>query len=413
MNYSEIKGVDITNSTLTNSQIENNNDGDNPRKRKTTGIKNSLFKRLLVICMITSLILSSPIGVGIANAADTGTSVTVAVDYTQEIATVNAGPGGSTKFYMSIDGRKTWELIDAISSRMVDLSSILSTKEVTVYFKGNKDTNEVPFVFPAEDAKDLTVSYKISNGVGQIFYTSTTTPIEYRKGANGSWKPLTISGSMYTSIYEIKGATLYFRTTATVGKRAGKTISVKVNKRPSALSAKVDGSKLQLTGLKPGETWYRVNDSSDTLFPKIDSKITYLDLKEKLGISPAGTILGGTIEVYNKGTDKKLTSSVKVINIAPQAPAPQNMTLTGTTLVVTDANTKTYYEYTVVNLTSTFDPLKAKWTQMTSKNPVIIKKASIGDKVYMRVKSTTDPNTKQPILASAYRIEDVKSITLK
>ncbi|MDF2873316.1 MAG: hypothetical protein K0R05_4891 [Anaerocolumna sp.] len=200
---------------------------------------------------------------------------------------------------------------------------------------------------------------------------------------------------MFTSIYEIKGATLYFRTTATVAKRAGKTISLKIGKRPSAPSVKVDGSKLILTGLKPGETRYFINDGSETPFPKIDSKVTYLDLTEKLGITGAGTIKGGTIELYNSGSDKKLNSSVKVINIAPQAPAPQNVTITGTTIKITDANTKTYYEYTVVNLTSTLDLAKARWTQMTAKNPVIVKNASIGDKIYVRLKSRGKINNTQ------------------
>lgn len=368
--------------------------------------KRGIYKRLLAICMILSILLSSAVEPRSVKAADAvpGTSVGVTVDYTQEIATVTPGAGGSTRFYMSTDGKKNWEMID--DSRVVDLSSILSTKEVIVYFKGNKDTYELPYTLQAESAKELTVSYKITSGVGKIDF-SATTPVEYKKGANGAWRQVT--SPIFTSIYEIKGATLYFRTAATVAKRAGKTISVKIGKKPSAPSAKVDGSKLILSGLKLGETVYRINDGPITSTSKAD-KVNYLDLKA-LGVSASGAILGGTIELYNVGTDKKLRSSVRVINVPAQADAPLAVTVTGTSISITDTNPKTLYEYTVVNKSATFDPMKAKWSQITSKKPVIVKNASLGDKIYVRLKSTTDPITKQIILASAYRIEEVKSIT--
>lgn len=368
--------------------------------------KRGIYKRLLAICMIFSIVLSSAVEPRSVKAADAvpGTSVGVTVDYTQEIATVTPGAGGSTRFYMSTDGKKNWEMID--DSRVVDLSSILSTKEVIVYFKGNKDTYELPYTLQAESAKELTVSYKITSGVGKIDF-SATTPVEYKKGANGAWRQVT--SPIFTSIYEIKGATLYFRTAATVAKRAGKTINVKIGKKPSAPSAKVDGSKLILSGLKLGETVYRINDGPITSTSKAD-KVNYLDLKA-LGVSASGAILGGTIELYNVGTDKKLSSSVRVINVPAQAAAPLAVSITGTSITITDPNPKIYYEYTVVNKTTTFDPMKAKWSQITSKKPVLVKNASLGDKIYVRLKSTIDPSTKQVILASVAMEKVVDSIS--
>lgn len=380
------------------------------KHRETAGVKGSFFKTLLVVCMIISIVLSTPVGIGKANTVPTGTSVTVAIDYLQEIATVSAGPSGSTRFYISTDGKKTWDLIDA--SRLVDLSSVLSNKALTVYFKGNKDTYELPIALQTEEPKDLTVGYKVVDGVGRIEFISTKNlPVEYKKGANGAWKTAT-SPIMYTSVYELKGATFYFRTAATAERRAGKTISVKVPKRPTAPNAKVDGSKLILSGLKANQTWYRT-DNVDAWRPFVPvSKENYIDLKSVLGVSPTGSILGGTIELYTPGTSKKVSSNVRVITIPPQAAAPQAVTVTGTTITILDTNLKTNYEYTVVMKGSVLDLNKAKWSQVTAKKPVVVKNVSINDKIYVRLKSTTDSKTKQVSLASLPREFTVTSITL-
>ncbi len=394
-----------------------NSKGKNDKKIKDAiWIRRGMFKKLLVACMVFSIVFGNSIDPGTVKAADTGTSVSVTVNYIEEIATVVPGPGGSSKFYLSTDGKKSWEMLDE-GTNTVDLSAILSTKEVTIYFKGNKDTKEVACVLPAQEAKDLTAAYKIVGGAGRIEF-QTTTPgaiVEYKKGANGAWR--TATNPIYTSIYEVKGATLYFRTAATIAKRSGKIITVKVPKRPTAPAVKVDGSKMIITGLKKGVTRYRRSDSPTwNLFNNSDSKINYLDLRSILGIAQgtpveAGMIAAGTIEFYQLGDDKKRSSSIKVIEIAAQAPIPSAVSVSGTTLTITDTNLKTYYEYTVVNKNSTFDPMKAKWSQITAKKPVVVKNVSIGDKIYVRTKSTTDPVTKQPILASAIRMITVDSIT--
>ncbi|HHV12791.1 MAG TPA: hypothetical protein GXX75_21185 [Clostridiales bacterium] len=389
-----------------------NGKGRNDKKIKDTAwARKGILKKILVTCMVLSIVLGNPIDPGTVKAADIGGSVGVTINYVDELATVVSGPGGSSKFYLSTDGKKSWEMLDE-GTNTVDLSAILSTREVTIYFKGNRDTREVACVLPAQDPKDLTASYKIVGGVGRIeFQTTTGSPVEFKKGANGAWK--TATNPMYTAIYEVKGAALYFRTAATASKRSGKIINVKVPKRPTAPSVKVDGSKMIITGLKKGVTYYRRSDNpSWTLFNPSDSKVNYLDLRSLLGIAATETILPGTVEFYQSGSDKKRNSSIKIIDIAAQAPAPgQVVSISGTTITIKDTNLKTTYEYTVVNKSSTFDIMKARWTPVTAKKPVVAKNVSIGDKIYVRLKSTTDPVTKQPILASAPFMHDVTSIT--
>jgi hypothetical protein len=77
-----------------------------------------------------------------------------------------------------------------------------------------------------------------------------------------------------------------------------------------------------------------------------------------------------------------------------------------------DSNIKRNYEYTKIAGT-TVDLEKAKWTTITSKAPVIIKNATVGEWVYVRTKSFTDSSTKQLVLPSTYVGKKIESITSK
>jgi hypothetical protein len=208
---------------------------------------------------------------------------------------------------------------------------------------------------------------------------------------------------MTTAKYELKGATLYFRTAATADRRAGKMVTLKISKRPSGPSVKLDTSKLCITGLKIGETQYRVGGSDTWItFTSTDTKAKSIDLKTILAVSSSAitAIPAGTVEFRTLGTNKKLNSSVKVIDISLQPTVPTQISVIGSTLSITDPTPKRYYEYTVVPQGKTLDFNTAKWTSVTAKNSIKIKKVSVGDLVYVRLKSTTDPTSKQPVLAS-------------
>ena len=367
---------------------------------------NLLFKMGVVVILLSVVYLF--ISKGQLVNSNANTQVNVRIDYIEELAYVTSYTG-SYKFYMSTDKMKNWELLD--TSGVVDLSTILSSKPVTVYFKGNNDTNPVEIILEGED-NTLQAKYEVIEGVGRITYTAAGA-VEYRKGNNGAWK--TAYNNIFTSIYEIKGATLSFRTAATATKRAGKVVSVKIPKRPSAPSVKVDGGKFYITGLKSGVTQYRVNnDPTWKTFQPTDTKVKTLDLRELLSQDlTTNTIKAGVIEFRNLGTGKKLTSAIKVIEIPQQLVMPGTVSLIGTTLSVADTDTKRSYEYTRVEGNATFDLNKARWTTFSSKKSVIVPKAAVGDKIYVRLKATTDSATKQTILASTYIYQTVTSITMK
>lgn len=379
--------------------------------RKVLSIKKILASILAFIIIFQAITYTYYARANTNNTTNPGTQVNVRLDLQEEVAIVTAGPGSSTKFYISMDNMKSWESID--NSSIVDLSSILTSKSISIYFKGNKDTNPVKVDLSAED-KALKVKYEVVNGEGRIVISGTSSSVEYRKGNNGSWKAAT--PNMPTAMYELKGATLYFRTVASPGKRAGKIVTLKVPKRPAAPSVNLDADKLQIKGLKSGQTQYRIGDAVNwTTFTSADKKGNTLDLFELLkGNTPStnNVIPAGIIEFRTLGSDKKIHSAVKIIEIQAQAAAPSNnVVLTGTTLFVSDSDEKKNYEYTVVAKNATLDMTKAKWTVVAPSKPVIVRNANVGDKILVRVKSSKSPETKQILLPSAYKELIVTEVT--
>ena len=344
-----------------------------------------------------------------ATTVASGTSVSVTVNYLNEVITVSAGSGGSNKFYLSTDKQKNWELLEGSTATAqtitFDISNILKAKEVIIYFKGNYDTNPVEFKLQGED-KSLKVTYGVEGGVGRIQYTSTKS-LEYRKGANGNWLP--VNGVIYTNLYEVRGANLYFRTKATETERAGKVVKVKIPKRGSAPSVKVDGTDFTITGMKSGmlyrlsnsNTWTEYKDTSKK-FLSIPGLLNKTSIDERL--------YGFSIEVRNAATDKKVASQIKVLEVPAQASAPTTASYNNGMLTITDATSSKPYEYTIVKAGEVarvdYEYLQnASWKSVTSSKATKVTSVgkntlAVGDYLYVRLKTTTDKTTKLVHLAS-------------
>jgi len=338
----------------------------------------------------------------------TGSPVSVAINYAEETAVITAGGGGSTKFFVSTDKGKNWEGIDG---NVVDISTMLQAKEVEVHFKGNKDTATVIKKLMAEPT-DLQVNYEMVNGAGRITYTSTSgIPVEYRKGANGNWRAAYMN--MPTSLYELRGNTLYFRTVATVDRRNSKIVQVKIGKRPNAPSVKVDGGKLYVSGVTPGITQYRSGTATDwTTFSTVGAKIKYISLYDLLANKAVSNtpLPAGTIEFRNIGTGKKPTSAVKLIEVPLQRTCTDAIIVTGSTITITETDSKRLYEYTKVERTAAYDVATAKWSSIATNKAVKISKVSVGDRILIRAKSLVD-SSKQVIPASTYKEIIIQTIT--
>ena len=384
-----------------------------------------MYKRIglkAIYAMVLGVLIMGLCGIFSTTASATtvasGSSVSVVVNYLDEIITVSAGSGGSTKFYLSTDKQKNWELLEGSTATTTtitfDISSILKTKEVIIYLKGNKDSNPVEIKLQGED-KSLKATYGVEGGVGRIQYTSTK-PLEYRKGTNGNWLP--VNGIIYTNIYEVRGATLYFRTKATHAERAGKVVKVKIPKRGSAPSVKVDGSDFTITGMKPGmlyrlsnsNTWTEYKDTSKK-FLSIPSLLSKTTIEERL------TEL--TIEIRNPATDKKVASQIKVFEIPAQANAPTTASYNSGMLTITDATSSKPYEYTIVKASEVarvnYEYLQnASWKSVTSSKATKVTSVgkntlAVGDYLYVRLRTTTDKTTKLVHLASQCAKLEVKN----
>ncbi len=368
---------------------------------------------IIALAMFTlALIMMKEPAKALATTAGTGTQVSVAVNYLDEILTVNKGPGNSDRFYVSLDKGKTWENIPLSgASGQIDISAMLSSKEVVVFFRGNKDTGILEYTLKAEP-NDLKVYYEVVNGEGRITYSVSGGAVEYRKGSNGTWK--SAINSMPTSIYEVKGATLYYRTAATADARAGKVITVKVPKRPSSPAVKLDGGKLVFSGIKANETQYSLNGSGVWNYMTTDPKVKSISLYTLLNINPLANsqLQAMMFEIRTLGNTKKPTSGVRMLEIPQQPVCPDTIKLEGTTLTVTDP-LKGSYEYTRVEGNGQLNIATAKWTGISANKSVIIPKASVNDVIYVRLKSTTNSKTRLVTPASTYKYFPVTSITVK
>ncbi len=380
-------------------------------------IKNEEFERfkrvlrytLSLVVFAALLLVWDKSNTALASAV-AGSTVAYDLNYQNETLVVKPGAGGSTRFYISLDKQKSWENLDP--SGEVDLSMILSSKEVSVFIKGNKDTNPLEVKLMAEP-NTIKAVYSIINGVGQVTCTTTGSAVEYRKGNYGIWK--SAPAILYTYPYEVKGATLYFRSVALPGLRAGKIITVKIPKRPSQPSVKLDGNKLVITGIKANDTQYFNPSTGLWEYVTTNTKIKTVSLYTlaKLSATANVPLPAMSLEFRSYVPNKKAISGVKLIDVPVQPTCPDGIRLEGSTLTITDT-AKRAYEYFKVQNGVAFDITTVKWTTIQPNKAVIIPKARVNDRIYVRLKSSVDKVTKVVTPASTYRNEFVvTSITVK
>lgn len=376
-------------------------------QQKEAQYYNGPLKYIISLMLFTVMLLTLGKPYTVMASGISGTMVNVTVNYAEEIAMVSAGPGGSTKFYISIDKQKTWEDVNGA----VDISGLLSSKAVDIFFKGNKDTAPRTVSLMAEP-NTVTAVYAVREGAGYIDFKSTTTPVEYRKGSNGQWK--TPPAIFQTYLYEIKGATLQFRSMANPDVRAGKIVTVKIPKRPAPPTVKVDGSKLVISGIKANETQYYDPVVGWRYLTK-DSKIKTISLYElaKLSTTAYSTPLApGAYEFRNYALNKKAVSGAKLLEVPAQPICPTSIKIEGSTITISDS-VKRAYEYSRVSSSTPFDAATMKWTAIQPNKPTIVPKANVSDVIYVRLKSTVDKTTKVVTPASTCTVLYVNSITTK
>jgi hypothetical protein len=215
-------------------------------------------------------------------------------------------------------------------------------------------------------------------------------------------------------MYEIKGATLQFRSVATTDIRAGKVITVKIPKRPAPPSVKVDGSKLLISGIKANETQY-YDPTMGWRYIATDKKVKTISLYDLAKItSPSSStrLLAGSYEFRNYVPDKKAISGAKLLEVPEQPICPTSIKIEGSTVTITD-DAKRAYEYCKLASMNLYNISTMKWTSIQANKPKIIPKASVQDVIFVRLKSTVDKQTKVVTPASTCMVLTVTSITTK
>lgn len=349
------------------------------------------------------------------------TSVNVILDYEKDKIYIKPGPRSSTKLYFSQDKMKTWEKITGKHlTDGIDVSVFLKTSDNTIYVKGDLDKNIVAVKLPKED-KDFKVSYYVENGNGFLKFENQTRPVEYRKGTYGEWKDFNSILDIDLASYEITGYTLQFRQKATTLERAGRVVSVKIPKRQAPPKIRVDYSKMEISGLKAGQTLYYKNGETKLFNPE-DSKVKTISLYELLfqtyELPNSKPLPAASIEFQTMATDKKVASAIVVVDFQAQPGAPSGKILVDqTTVTFPEATKTTPYEYVVLHLGETLDLTKVKWTKVTSNKPFEIKKVgkatpAPGDVIYYRLASTTNKETKVVTPASMYANVEIKNVPI-
>lgn len=335
------------------------------------------------------------------------TLIGITVDYINEQVILSPGVNGSTKYYFSSD-KKNWELLP---SNVMDISMLLKAKSVTVYFKGNRDAGVYAYQLQGEETT-LKPEYTVINGQGHISVSGGAGTIEYRKGTKGPW--ITYTAPILSAPYEVKGCTFYFRVAATSATRAQKMVTLKVSKRASAPNVKLDGNKLALTGIKDTME-YRIGDNSDwKSFAESDLKAKYISFQALFANQAMQNtaIPAGVIEVRTKSTNGKVASSAKLLTTEPQPGMPSTPSITGTTLTISDASNDKKYEYAILNkITTSLDLYTQKWSAVAKNTPIVLKNISVGDRVLVRLKSTTDKTTQVVTPASLFKEFIITSIS--
>lgn len=368
------------------------------------GRKSSLFLKYIVPMFVLALAIA--IGKTPEKASAT---VLYTINYETQTLDAHSSTG---RVYMSTDKGKTWESLED-SSYIVDISSLLQTKEVKIYLKTNSSTSSQEVSLMAEPSNDITV---VVSGSSLTYSTTSGVAIEYQKGKNGPWLTLGISGTMDTKPMEIKGASLNFRTKAIPTRRAGKIVAIKVSKRPSPPSVKLDGSRLCISSLKAGMQ-YRTALSGTWLPVILADKTNSVSLYTFSGATSFNNatytvpLLANTIEIRTLADGKKPTSSSKVIVVPAQPSISGSVSLVNTTLRVTDSTSKAY-EYTIIEPNTVLDMTKAKWTTVSPNKELIIKNASVNQILFVRQKSYVDKSTKLTIPASSVYMQTITGITL-
>lgn len=303
------------------------------------GRVNCMRKKLILwisafMMLMLGLVMTGTSGI---SAAETATTVSIGtIDYEKLIMKVYKN-GNGVVFY-STDNKSTWNEVegpvytDAGSKTYIeaDISWVSASSEVTVYFKGNKNTNVISVTFP-KMSTSFKVKYDKASGEFTFSGNDSATEFLWRKSTDYNWYRVsfTESDTTYKNFIEtvdslrFKGCKIVFRLGQQLGtdendpgERPSREITIAIPKMASAPNVKVNVKKL-IVNTKDTMEYY---DETSKTWVSCEKNMKVSELAPSVMLDKGGK--NTVIKIRVAATSKKGYSQTALLSIDGQTAAP-------------------------------------------------------------------------------------------
>ena len=345
-------------------------------------------------------------------AADPSTVTIGDIDY--DNLTMKVYKNGNSIVYFSADQRKTWNEVEGETENddvkgayiIMDISWVNSKSEVTVFFKGDKETTALEAKFPKVQS-----TFKVKFDKAAIDFEfeggEDSTSFMWRKSSDFNWTtvPFDKKSAGYkdflTTVNSLrfKGCKLVFVCVQVVGtdashmgQRPSKEVSVSIPKIANAPNVTVNVKKMILN-TKTTQEYY---DASKQKWVPCTKNMTIAELAPSALYASSKEGTAATVKIRIAATDKRSYSKTTVVVIPGQTKAPDissggHMSAAFVdgklNLTFAKASNAEPLEYCIVKSGDTFDPSTAKWKTIKKAGKVVKindKTCPDGSTIYLR-----------------------------
>lgn len=363
---------------------------------------------LFVLMLFSSFLFADP---SITTYAATAAEVEItAIDY--EKLTLTLKPNGNNIVYFSTNKTK-WSEVEAKDNTqldwVMDISWVSASKEVTLYFKGDIETEIVEVKLPK---MNTSIKAKFDKVDGTITFSNigNAEHFQWRKNTDYTWHtvPLDETHTDYKAFikqletFRVKGAKIVIRTVSvngtptSLGERPSKEITVSITKRGNVPSVKVNIKTLKLNTTVKQE----YSEDNGTTWKECFKTMELADIAPSVLYNNGTPGTDKTILFRTIATNTAPHSKVLTLNIPGQKKAPviggkESSTVSCYTeddkyffLQFKDASANLQYEYVIIKPGKEFNATKAAWKTVKNSKLIKMSKKSVpeGTTVYIRYK---------------------------
>ena len=363
---------------------------------------------LLSVLLVMSVVITSNTPVSAADPS----SVTIGdIDY--DNLTMKVYKNGNSIVYFSSDQRKNWNEVEGETENddvkgayiIMDISWINSNSEVTVFFKGDKETTALEVKFSKVQS-----TFKVKFDKAAIDFefegSGDATSFMWRKSSDYNWTtvPFDKKSAGYkdflTTVNSLrfKGCKLVFicgqvvgTDSAHMGQRPSKEVTVSIPKIANAPSVTVNVKKMILN-TKTTQEYY---DEAKKKWVPCTKNMTIAELAPASLYASSKEGTATTVKIRIAATDKKSYSKTTVIVIPGQTKAPDISSGGHMSAEFVDGKLNLSFlkasnaeplEYCIVKNGDKFDPSTAKWKTVKKAKVQKINKNACpdGSTIYLR-----------------------------